>query len=332
MADFRRGLVGVLLAALVALPAYPAAAAVHSLTFYSTVPRNFSDALVKEFLARNPGIQVDTFEAGVEIVLAKIELEIRAYGRPKADVVWIQDPTAMERLVKGGFLERYVPKDAGPIMPVYREPQGYWTGILVTHALLMRNTQAVPASGAPKRWKDLAAPRFNGKVILADPRISGVGAAVVAALAERYGWKFWEDVAKNHPLMVPSHSTMVSLVIGGERHIGPMVDFSIFGAVRKQQPIAFIFPEEGALAIGGYVGIVRGTSELDTTQRFVDYFSSKDAAAVMRSLGMYSTRTDIAPPEGWPSNEQIKLLSFSWEAFGRNLADIKKRFTGIMHL
>lgn len=333
MLGFRKGLsAAMFLIFLISLAGSPGTAADQELVFYSTIPRNFSDALVKGFQAKNPEIKVDMFQASVEIVLAKLELEIRAHGRPKADVIWFQDPTAMERLSKGGQLERYVPRDASQILPVYRDPQGNWTGTLVTHALLMYNTQAIPREKAPKSWKDLADPRFKDKIILADPRISGVGATIVTVMLQRYGWRFWEDVAKNRPHIVPSHAAMVSLVIAGERHLGPMVDFSIFEPARKGSPITFTFPEEGAIAIGGYVGIIKGTSATEPARKFVDFFASKDAAATMRSLGMYSTRNDSGPPEGWPPIEQIKLLKVNWEEFARNLPEIKKRFTEIMRL
>jgi iron(III) transport system substrate-binding protein len=329
----KKWLWGVCLVALVALAIETDAAAPgQQLVFYSSVPRNLSDVLVKGFQAKNPGVAVDMFQAGTEIVLAKLDLEIRGHGRPQADVIWIQDPSAMERFAKGGFLERYVPKEADQLVGTYRDPQGLWTGTFVTHALLMYNSSAVSKENVPKSWRDLANPRFRNKIVLADPRVSGTGAAVVGALAQRHGWGFWEEVAKNKPQVAPGHPAMVSTIIAGERHLGPMLDYSIYEAVRRGQPIGFVFPEEGAIAIGAYLGIIKGTSSLDAAQKFADFFASKEAAALTRPLGMYSTRIDSAPPDGWPALNQVKPLKFSWEELGRGLNGIKKKFAEVMGL
>jgi hypothetical protein len=42
--------------------------------FYSSVPRNLSENLVKAFEAKNPDIEVKLFQAGTETVLEKLEL------------------------------------------------------------------------------------------------------------------------------------------------------------------------------------------------------------------------------------------------------------------
>src|SRR5260370_24241829 len=68
------------------------------LLFYSSVPRNLSESLVKAFEAKNPNVAVKIFQTGTETVLEKIELEIKGKGRPDAAVLWIQESAAMERL------------------------------------------------------------------------------------------------------------------------------------------------------------------------------------------------------------------------------------------
>jgi ABC-type glycerol-3-phosphate transport system substrate-binding protein len=61
------------------------------LLFYSSVPRNLSEGLVRAFEAQNPDITVKIFQTGTETLLEKVELEIKGKGRPEADVLWIQD-------------------------------------------------------------------------------------------------------------------------------------------------------------------------------------------------------------------------------------------------
>ncbi len=306
------------------------AAASTELVFYSTVPRDLSEALVKGYEAKYPDVKVSLWQAGVETVLEKMELETRGTGRPKADVVWIEEPAAMDRFAKRGLLEKYPPKDSEQIPAVYRDKEGYWTGNHVGHTMIFYNNRLVPKEQAPKSWKDMADPRFKNKLGLSNPKISGTGAALASAMVQLYGWKFWEDVAKNRPLLAPGTQAMVSTVIQGERLLAATQDYTIAAAIRKGQPIGFTFPEEGVFPFGAYVGIVKGTQGLEAARNFVDFFVSKDTAAIMHRLGMYHTRIDAPAPEGWPPIGQIKLLPFNWEEHERDKPAMKKRFSGLM--
>lgn len=61
-----------------------ARATARELLFYSSVPRNLSDPLVAAVQVRHPELKITMFQAGVEIVLEKIALEVR--GGPKPTV------------------------------------------------------------------------------------------------------------------------------------------------------------------------------------------------------------------------------------------------------
>ena len=152
--------------------------------------RNISEALVNGFMSKNPDVKVSLFQAGNEVVLEKLELEIRSAGRPAADVVWIQEPAALQRFGKRGLLEKYTPVNANNIRESFRDPDGYYIGTAVTFVVLMYNTKLVPREGAPTAWSSLTEARYRNQVILANPQVSGTGAAVASALYQNYGWSF----------------------------------------------------------------------------------------------------------------------------------------------
>src|SRR5712671_179794 len=249
------------------------------LQFYASVPRNISEALVNGFMSKNPDVKVSLFQAGNEVVLEKLELEIRSAGRPAADVVWIQEPAALQRFGKRGLLEKYTPVNANNIRESFRDPDGYYIGTAVTFVVLMYNTKLVPREGAPTAWSSLTDARYRNQVILANPQVSGTGAAVASALYQNYGWSFWEQVAKNRPLLAAGHPAMISTVIAGERKISPMQDLSIVEAMKKNQPIGFVIPAEGAIAVGCYAGIIKPSKTAADSKRFMDFMASDASAA-----------------------------------------------------
>ena len=307
-----------------------ASALAGDLQFYSSIPRNISEALVSGFSSKNPDVKVNLFQAGNEVVLEKLELEIRSTGRPAADVLWIQEPAALQRLAKRGLLEKYTPANASSIRESFRDPENYYTGTAVTFLVLMYNSKLVSKDSAPAAWADLAAPRFRNQVILANPRVSGTGAAVVSALYQNYGWKFWEGVAQNRPILAAGHPAMISTVIAGERRVSPMQDLSIFEATKKGQPIAFVVPTDGAIAVGCYAAIVKPAKNLPDAKRFVDFLASNAAAEILTSVGTYHTSLKAKPPEGWPQISNIKLLPFDWAKHESTKNELKEKFSDLM--
>ena len=300
------------------------------LQFYSSVPRNISEALVSGFSGKNPDVKVNLFQAGNEVVLEKLELEIRSAGRPAADVLWIQEPAALQRFGKRGLLEQYSPANASNIRENFKDPGGYYIGTAVTFVVLMYNSKLVSKDSAPVAWSDLADARYRNQVIIANPRVSGTGAAVVSALYQNYGWKYWEGVAKNRPILAAGHPAMISTVITGERRVSPMQDLSIVEATKKGQPIAFVVPADGAIAVGCYAAIVKPAKNHPDAKRFVDFLASNAAAEILTNVGMYHTSLKAKPPEGWPQINNIKLLPFDWAKHESTKNDIKDKFSELM--
>jgi iron(III) transport system substrate-binding protein len=300
------------------------------LLFYSSVPRNLSESLVRAFETQNPNITVKIFQTGTETLLEKVELEIKGKGRPEADVLWIQEKAAMERLAERGLLERYLPAGHEAIDEQYKDVEGRWIGTFVAHVILMYNLRSFKGQKPPSSWGELADPRFRNKLTFANPRVSGTGSAVVSTLVQNLGWAYIEKLAANKPQIASGHPAMVSTIVIGERPVGPMEDFSVFEAMAKKQPVSFVFPSEGTVAVPAFAAIAAHTGKMDEAKKFIDFFASKDAAELLRSQGMYHTRKDARPPQGWPEIASIKTMKFDWVKHNAEKQSIKDRFADLV--
>jgi iron(III) transport system substrate-binding protein len=307
-----------------------AGASAAELLFYSSVPRNLSESLVRAFEAENPNVTVKIFQTGTETVLEKVELEIKGKGRPEADVLWIQEKAAMERLAERGLLARYLPIGYETIDEQYKDAGGHWIGTFVAHVILMYNTRAFQNQIPPSSWGELADPRFRNKLTFANPRVSGTGSAVISTLVQNLGWNYIEKLAANKPQIASGHPAMVSTIVIGERPVGPMEDFSVFDAMAKKQPVGFVFPSEGAVAVPAFAAIAAHTGKIDEAKKFIDFFASKDAAELLRTQGMYHTRKDARPPQGWPEIASIKTMKFDWAKHNAEKQSIKDRFADLV--
>ena len=300
------------------------------LSFYTTVPRNLSEPMGQRFTELNPTIKVNLFQAGVETVLEKMELEIKGSGRSLADVMWLEEPAAVKQFADQGRLEPYMPKDLDNVLAVYRDPQGRFVANHVAHVFIMYNTNTFPKDKAPKSWKDLGDRRFNKAIVLSNPAVSGTGATIVSAMVQKYGWSYWEAIAKLKPVIVNGSQAQTSLIIQGERPIGAIHDYTIADAIQRKQPIGYTVPEEGGIALPAYVAITKGTAKMDAAKKFYDFMISKDGADVLVKLGMYHTRTDLPGPSGRPPIADVKVMSFDWAEHSRDKAAMKAKFADIM--
>ncbi len=299
------------------------------LQFYTSVPRNQTVPLIEKFSELNPDIHVSMFQAGNETLLDKMQLEIRGSGRIQADVMWIEEPAALAQFAKDGLLEPYSAKELDKILPAYRDPQGRFVANHVAHIFIMYNTSKVAAEQAPKSWKDLTDKRFANKLIFSNPRVSGAGATFASAMVQTYGWPFWESVAKLKPILAGGDATISSVVLG-ERTLAPVRDEDIAVALRRKQPIDYVVPAEGGLAMPTYVAIVKGTPKLEAARKLYDFMISKEVAESFLRLGMFHTRTDLPGPEGWPNIAEVRSLPFDWTKHAQTKADMKAKFSDIV--
>lgn len=327
---FAKRAAGLLLALLLLAPlVHPAPARATELLFYSSVPGNLTDALTHDFEAHNPGITVETFQAGTETLLQKMELEIKGGGHPTADVMWVQERAAMERFAATGLLAGYMPPGTDAIGTEYKDGGGHWFANFVSFVVLMYNKPAFAGQTLPTSWKDLAAPEFKDKIMFADPQVSGTGATVAASFVQDLGWPFIEAVAANEPRLASGHPAMVSTVISGERVLCPMQDVSLAAALAHHEPVGFVFPAEGAIAVPAYAAMSATSSHMAAAKKFMDYMASLDAANLLRKHGMYDTRTDAEPPAGWPRIGTIKTMPFDAVRYKRDKEQIISRFSDL---
>ena len=100
----------------------------------------------------------------------------------------------------------------------------------------------------PTDWKTLAAPEFNGHVVLPIPSKVGYAPMLVDTLLQSYGWEQgWsvlEQVAANASL-ADAGATFISDDVGSGRYaVGATIDFFAVSAIANGKPLRFAYPEK----------------------------------------------------------------------------------------
>jgi len=301
-----------------------------SITIYSGLATDITNALVADFEKRNPNIAVTVFQSPIGQLLQKMELEIVSTGRIQADVIWTGDQVSMNQFKARKVIQAYKPKGYDKVPASLRDPDGYWTSSVVLGVYLAYNTQSVSSAQVPRSWLDLTNPTWKGKIALSDPAVSGTAAVLTEAMVQKYGWTYWTAVAKNQPKVLPSTVSLVTSVLTGDRPVAPLVDFTAFPSIQKGDPMGVVVPTEGVPTTQIISAITAKTANLPAAKVMVDYLESTDAAAIISAKGFYSARTDVAPPQGMKPLSEVKLFPFDWEKYASDAADLADHFHSVM--
>ncbi|MBI3456772.1 MAG: extracellular solute-binding protein [Candidatus Rokubacteria bacterium] len=270
------------------------------------------------------------FRSGSEKVIAKLEAEMQA-GRPQADILNVSDPGYFFALQTKGALLPYASRHAATIPDAFKDKDGQWAAARLTAMTIAYNTKLVPAAQAPKRWADLTDPRWQGKLTIASPAYGGTSLNWAAGIVKLYGWKFFEDLAKQKPLLTEGHLPGMQMVASGERPIAAeMNDYDARAGIAKGQPVGIVVPEEGTFVVPTPIAILKTTTRPNAAKLLVDYILSDEGQAVFVEDHTLSPRTDVRPPEGAVPLKDLKVIPMDWAAVEKQSEEIKTKFVSIV--
>lgn len=303
--------------------ALPAAAA--DLVLYTSQPNEDAQATVDGFMAANPSIKVDWVRDGTPKIMAKLQAEMEA-GNPVADVLLIADTVTLERLKEAGKLMAYKSPEAVNYDPALYDADGfYYSTKLITTGIVYNTAAAMK----PTSWQDLAKPEAKGLVVMPSPLASGAALIHAQTLAgvPSLGWDFYKNLAANGAIAAGGNGQVLKSVASGEKAYGMVVDYMPIREKAKGAPLAFVFPSEGVSAVTEPVAILSSTKHAEAAKVFIDYVLSEKGQAGFVKLGYIPARNGMAPPEGFPARDTIKVLPLNAAVALKNTDQDLKTFS-----
>ncbi|TMH21910.1 MAG: extracellular solute-binding protein [Betaproteobacteria bacterium] len=163
---------------------------------------------------RKYGVKVTMWRAGSEKVLQRAVTEARG-GRYSVDVVETNGPE-LEMLQREGLAQAVKSPHLADIIPAAKQPHGEWVGTRLNVYALAYNTKAVKKDELPKRYEDLADPRWKGRLgIEADD--SEWLAGLAAQFGEAHVVELFKNIVQKNGISVRrGHTLLTQLVVSGE--------------------------------------------------------------------------------------------------------------------
>lgn len=143
-------------------------------------------------------------------------------------------------------------------------------GFLQAYGILV-NTGLVKPEDEPKSWKDLADPRWKGKILSDDMRPLGSGGTMFVVFNKTYGQAFNEKLAENKPVFSRDLRNDARRVARGEYPVYIPQMFA-FANDLKGLPIKVIVPEEGVPYVSIHFAIMKNAPHPNAAKLFINHF------------------------------------------------------------
>lgn len=255
----------------------PAAGEAPVLSVYS----GRKESLVGPLLARfteTTGIAVEVRYADTPALAASILAEGEA---GEADVFYAQESGYLQALANAGMLAPVPDALLDAVEPVYRSPTGHWLGVSGRARVLVVDP-ALPADERPRSLRDLADPRWSGKLGWAPA--NGSFQAHVSALRHLWGedaTRAWlADVRANEPMRFDNNAAQVQAVADGVITVGMVNHYYLHKlglAGRAENLVLPIEGDGGNVMIVSGVGVLAHSTRQAAARRLLAFLIAEDA-------------------------------------------------------
>jgi iron(III) transport system substrate-binding protein len=249
-----------------------------TLTLYSSAPTAVMTAVTAAF-TRKYGVKVELWRGGSEQILQRVMTEARG-GRAGVDVMETAGPE-IEAVNRANLLQIVeTPMVSGLIPEAYVRTRP-WIVSRLSVFVIAYNTRLVRPAEAPKTLRDLADPKWKGKLGL-EADDSNWLMSVSGALGGDAGLALFRDVvAKNGISVRKGHTLLANLVASGEVPVALDAYLDEVSQLKKAgAPIEAVFGAP-VIAMPTAVAVFKNAVHPHAAVLFMDYLLSEEGQALL---------------------------------------------------
>jgi iron(III) transport system substrate-binding protein len=263
---------------------------------YVAVDRLQAEPILKEF-EQQSGVRVRAvYDAEAAKTTGLVTRLLAEADRPRCDVFWNNELAQTLLLSERGLLAEFQPEAASDIPASFRDSGGRWTAIATRARVIVYNTRHVPADEVPESLFDLTAPKWRGKVAIANPQFGTTRthiAALFAALGPERAQQFLKDLLANDVRIVDGNAMVKNLVARATPDASPIYvgltdTDDVLAGQADGEPIAMVYPDQqtfGTLVVPSTVALMRGGPNAAEGRRLVEYLVGPSVEAKLTAAG-----------------------------------------------
>ncbi|HSB71163.1 MAG TPA: ABC transporter substrate-binding protein [Candidatus Methylomirabilis sp.] len=322
------GLVAVLLLAVG--PGEVSAQAKGAVTLYTSESLDKVNEMKLDFEKRNPGITLNIYRSGTQVVISKLQAEFQA-GGVLADMIWMADIDYFEDLAKKDLLVVYNPAEGEKVAARFKYEGGRYHEVRLIFNTVALNTLRVKTR--PTSWRDLIDPKVKGKVGMASPFYSGAAFSTLGTQINMagFGWEYYRKLKDNGVVIEQSNGTVAKKLATGEFHLVSVVDFMVREAKASGSPVDHIWPTEGAILVPTPFGILKGAKNPEGARAFLRYLYSPEGQRLFVQQGYVPVLPGIDGPKDMPA-EKLEVILTDQAYIGKHREELKAKYRELFEL
>jgi ABC-type Fe3+ transport system substrate-binding protein len=277
------------------------------------------DFIAQAFTAQYPGIEADLIVDLSKYHDARIDNQL-ATRDLVADMAILQTAQDFDRWKDAGELLRYKPVGWDAVFSNAKDSDGYWTGVFYAAFSPIISSSLAPADPTAFRATDLLKPMFKDKVIATYPNDDDAVLFQYKLNIDHYGWKWLEGLVAQNPTFLRGVPGSGAGVANGKYLATPAAagDPRPNGTVVLPRYDRFVSWSQRA-------AIFRQTAHPATAKLFLSWLTSATAQASVIGTWTWSTRADVAPPNGLkPLAEYQTTDATAFPKFMRDRAAVER--------
>jgi len=301
-----------------------------TVTLYTSESLDKVNEMKLDFEKRNPGLSLNIYRSGTQVVISKLQAEFQA-GGTLADMIWMADIDYFEDLAKKDLLAAYTPPEAEKAPAKFTYEGGRYHEVRLIFNTVGYNTLRVKAR--PTSWRDLMEPQLRGKVGVASPFYSGAAFSTLGTQVNMpgFGWEFYRKLKENGVIVEQSNGTVAKKLATGEFHMVSVVDFMVREAKAAGSPVDHIWPREGAILIPTPVGTLKGAKNPEGAKAFLRYLYSPEGQRLFAQQGYVPVLPGIEGPKGVPP-EKLEVVLTDQAYIGKHREELKAKYRELFEL
>jgi iron(III) transport system substrate-binding protein len=278
------------------------AKAENEVVLYSSLNNEQIVTLVDAFQKKHPFIKPSFYRGTSDRVLQRALTEAKA-ARYAADV-FTSAGFQLELLKEFGLTQKFVPAEAVAYEEGFKDPEGHWVNVHSLLNTMAYNTQLVRPGEAPKKYEDLLASKWKGKigVNLQDPEW-------YVNLQHRMGKakaiNFLRALAAQQPALRDGHNITAQLLAAGEFQVVSNTYAHIVARTKAQGgPVQYVF-DEPVITYIHPIALAKFAPHPNAGKLLMSFILSTEGQKMLRDQGRIPGHREIDPKVF--SLRQIKL-------------------------
>lgn len=268
------------------------------------------------------GVKVNVVRTTAQVAFQRLTQDIKN-GQTNCDVLSSTDIGHYVRLKKQGQLDKYTPENTSKISEIFRnlDPDGYFHTTSAGFVVISYNSEKVKPEEAPQKWTDLLDPKWKGKISTGHPAFSGYVGTWVLEMKLLYGWDYFKKLEKNKPQIGRSINDTVTALNAGERQVAAGADGSTLFSAARGNPLAIIYPSDGAVMIIAPSAIVKGTKHPNAARLFMEFLYSVEASKIDAKHFTVPMRPEVPVAKGEKPVSEVKAVHPTVEQIDKGIPE-----------